>query len=404
MALFSVDGWNLKQDTVAVAGAPDKKKQKREKLKAKRLEKAVAKQSEKDEEEASKEPEKDAKNAPLKQEDREKEPKNPKKRKLEKENETVVEKLPINTQKLTPLQQKMMAKLSGSRFRWINEQLYTISSQDALALVKDQPELFDEYHQGFRSQVQSWPENPVDVFVDQIRTRGSSRQINAPGGLPGLPNKQVVVADMGCGEAQLALDVSKFTDEYNLENKKKKKGKFQAGGPKTLDIKVHSFDLKKGNERITVADIKNVPLEDNSCTVVIFCLALMGTNFLDFIKEAYRILAPGGELWIAEIKSRFTESAAANGRTLQPQEIGAEFVDAMTFSGFFHKKTDNDNKMFTRFEFFKPPKNIIAERKAKLERKKRFVEKESEKEQFDQRRAEKPEGEWLLKPCIYKRR
>lgn len=33
---------------------------------------------------------------------------------------------------LTPLQQKMMAKLTGSRFRWINEQLYTISSDEAL--------------------------------------------------------------------------------------------------------------------------------------------------------------------------------------------------------------------------------------------------------------------------------
>lgn len=404
MALFSVDGWNLKQDTVAVAGAPDKKKQKREKAKAKRLEKAVANQDKDGEEETEKEAKKDVKNAALKPEKKQKEAKNPKKRKLESQEEPAIEKPVPTTQKLTPLQQKMMAKLSGSRFRWINEQLYTITSADALALVKDQPELFDEYHQGFRSQVQSWPENPVDVFVDQIRTRGSSRQINAPGGLPGLPNKQVVIADMGCGEAQLALDVTKFTEEYNQQGKKKKKSAFQNGGPKNLDIKVHSFDLKKGNERITVADIKNVPLEDNSCTVVIFCLALMGTNFLDFIEEAYRILAPGGELWIAEIKSRFTESAAANGRTLQPEEIGAEFVDAMTMSGFFHKKTDNDNKMFTRFEFFKPPKNIIAERKAKLERKKRFVEKESEREKFEQRRSEKPEGEWLLKPCIYKRR
>ena len=98
---------------------------------------------------------------------------------------------------LTPLQQKMMAKLSGSRFRWINEQLYTISSKSALDLIKKQPELFDEYHDGFRSQVQSWPENPVDVFVEQFRLR-SAKPVNAPGGLPGLPNdKKIVVADMG---------------------------------------------------------------------------------------------------------------------------------------------------------------------------------------------------------------
>lgn len=50
--------------------------------------------------------------------------------------------------------------------------LYTISSEEALKLVKDTPSLFDEYHQGFNQQVASWPENPVDVFVDQIKTRG----------------------------------------------------------------------------------------------------------------------------------------------------------------------------------------------------------------------------------------
>ena len=271
--------------------------------------------------------------------------------------------------KLTPLQQKMMAKLSGSRFRWINEQLYTISSEEALKLVEEQPSLFDEYHQGFRP-------------------------VNAPGGLPGIVNegrKQVVIADMGCGEAQLALDVNKFIAQHN---KKKKRG--------GLDIKVHSFDLKKVNDRITVADIKHVPLPDNSCSIVIFCLALMGTNFLDFIKEAYRILAPRGELWIAEIKSRFTESAEA--RTIKPEDVGHEFVEALKLCGFFHKNTDNSNKMFTRFEFFKPPPDIIEERRAKLERRHKFIEHETEKEELESRRTKDPEGNWLLKPCIYKRR
>lgn len=290
------------------------------------------------------------------------------------------------SKKLTPLQQKMMAKLSGSRFRWINEQLYTISSQDALSLIKDQPELFDEYHDGFRSQVTSWPENPVDVFAKQIMNR-CKRPINAPGGLPGLVdpknnNKEIVIADMGCGEAQLALKINQFFNKFN-------KGKKQF---KKYNHKIHSFDLKRVNERITVADIKNVPLEDNSCTIVIFCLSLMGTNFLDFIKEAYRILAPRGELWIAEIKSRF-----ADGK-------GEEFIDALKLMGFFHKNTDDDNKMFTRFEFFKPPQDIIDERNAKLERRQKFIEVETAKEELERKRHKVAEGKWLLKPCIYKRR
>lgn len=283
---------------------------------------------------------------------------------------------------LTPLQQKMMAKLSGSRFRWINEQLYTISSEDALSLIKKQPELFDEYHDGFRSQVTTWPENPVDVFTKQIIDR-TKRPINAPGGLPGLPNsKEIVIADMGCGEAILALKIDQYFAKFNKNRKSFKK----------YNHKVYSFDLKKVNERITVADIKNVPLPDNSCTIVIFCLSLMGTNFLDFIEEAYRILTPRGELWIAEIKSRFGDGK------------GDEFVNTLKLMGFFHKKTDDENKMFTRFEFFKPPQDIIDERKAKLERRQKFIEVETAKEELEKRRKEVAEGRWLLKPCIYKRR
>ena len=48
--------------------------------------------------------------------------------------------------KLTPLQQKMRAKLSGSQFRHINEKLYTTDSSEALSLFTEQPSLFHEVH------------------------------------------------------------------------------------------------------------------------------------------------------------------------------------------------------------------------------------------------------------------
>ncbi|GME73266.1 unnamed protein product [Ambrosiozyma monospora] len=72
-------------------------------------------------------------------------------------------------------------------------------------MITKQPELFDEYHKGFRSQVESWPENPVDGFVRTIFERGCQKNVNAPGGLPGLvsepsnggrPKKTVVIADI----------------------------------------------------------------------------------------------------------------------------------------------------------------------------------------------------------------
>lgn len=385
MALFDVDGWNLKSSDVAVGGVEKKRpNNKAKKLKKRDADDSVSRSDEK------KQKNSDSGDIPKEDETTDDKPNL---------NSTPPAPLLINTQKLTPLQQKMMAKLSGSRFRWINEQLYTTTSQNALKLVKEQPSLFDEYHQGFRSQVQLWPENPVDVFVNQIKAR-STRPVNAPGGLPGLPDKKVVIADMGCGEAQLVLDVQNFLKHNN----KKSKGKDKKKTGRSLDVEVHSFDLKRANDKITVADIKNVPMEDESCTIVIFCLALMGTNFLDFIEEAYRILAPNGELWIAEIKSRFTESTNSKGKPVKPEEVGSEFVESLKLLGFFHKKTDNENKMFTRFEFFKPSRDIMNQRKEKLEKKKKFIEQETQKEELENKRKVQPEGQWLLKPCIYKRR
>lgn len=404
MALFQVNGWDIKSDKVAffdatAKRAQEKKKEKREKKNKDKNDRKFKKEraiqedivNDSDDEELPENELDEGKEIaePEKAVETTKVVKN--KRKLEDTKEShenhkiakvsISKPLPPAKKQLTPLQQKMMAKLTGSRFRWINEQLYTISSGEALKLIKDQPQLFDEYHDGFRSQVSSWPENPVDVFVQQIQLR-SKKPVNAPGGLPGLQDKKIVIADMGCGEAQLAMDINNFFKKYNKRAKKYQHRRH----------KVHSFDLKKANERITVADIRKVPLQDESCSIVVFCLALMGTNFLDFIKEAYRVLAPRGELWIAEIKSRF-----ADGK-------GEEFVNALKLSGFFHKKTDDENKMFTRFEFFKPPQDIIEERKAKLERRHKFIEVETEKEELEKKRTKIAEGKWLLKPCIYKRR
>jgi ribosomal RNA-processing protein 8 len=47
---------------------------------------------------------------------------------------------------------------------------------------------------------------------------------------------------------------------------------------------MHSFDLVSLKPFIKVADITNLPLTDKSADVAVFCLSLMGKNYLDFIK------------------------------------------------------------------------------------------------------------------------
>jgi len=203
--------------------------------------------------------------------------------------------LPPAPPKLTPLQASMREKLISARFRHLKETLYTRPSEEAFSLFDESPEMFDEYHEGFRRQVKVWPENPVDSFLKDIRARGKARQQGK--GRPGAPptplsktplprtQQECTIADLGCGDARLAEALQK--------------------DGKKLRVNVKSYDLQSPSPLVTKADIANLPLADGSINVAVFCLALMGTNWVDFIEEAYRILHWKGELWVAEIKSRF---------------------------------------------------------------------------------------------------
>jgi len=306
---------------------------------------------------------------------------------------------PIPT--LTPLQQKMRQKLSSARFRHINEILYTTPSDSSLSLFHEQPEMYQEYHMGFRRQVELWPENPVDVFIKQIQERGKvkferghSKKWNsgAEGSSFPLPRDKeegwCTVADLGCGDAKIAATI----------NHQKPRGKAQ--------VKVLSYDLQASTPDVTVADIAHLPLETGSVDVAIFCLALMGTNFLEFVEEAHRILRGRGELWVAEIKSRFNRPGAneveddveMEERLKKEDGPYKPFVDALSKRGFALRGTvDAGNRMFVRMEFVKIQEK--AQRgdgdgdswKPKV-KKLKFVENDEVQE--DQ----------ILKPCVYKLR
>jgi ribosomal RNA-processing protein 8 len=43
---------------------------------------------------------------------------------------------------------QMRQKLQGGQFRWLNEQLYTTAGDNALSLMRKNPELYDKYHEG----------------------------------------------------------------------------------------------------------------------------------------------------------------------------------------------------------------------------------------------------------------
>jgi ribosomal RNA-processing protein 8 len=167
-----------------------------------------------------------------------------------------------------------------------------------------------QYHVGFRAQAGKWPQHPLDVFITLLRRTPSA-----------------VVGDFGCGEARLAASVSN---------------------------KVHSFDLVALNERIVACDMAHVPLPDAVLDVAVFCLSLMGTNYLDYLREARRVLRKGapqvrpGRLWVAEVTSRF-------------EGAGVEAFEAAVCAVGFRKAWRRAlGPMFVLFEFLVAPQETSS--------------------------------------------
>ena len=44
------------------------------------------------------------------------------------------------------------------------------------------------------------------------------------------------------------------------------------------------------NDLVTKCDMKNVPLNNESVDIAVFSLSLMGTNVIEFLLEAHRVL------------------------------------------------------------------------------------------------------------------
>lgn len=373
--------------------------------------------------------------------------------------------------KLTPFQTAMQQKLISSRFRHLNETLYTTPSQHASSLFSESAN-YTSYHTGFRAQVAVWPQNPINTFIADIKTRaplgrggrqlssqkknwrdqkrGKSNNVNPDektegdetqklDPLPRSPRGLCTIADLGCGDATLARTLKPISSK--------------------LSLWIHSFDLAKGDgpnaSLITIADIcTRIPLADSSIDLAIFCLALMGTNWVMSLIEAARIVRPGGELWIAEIKSRFSGKLAAAAtaakkkgkkmkennnsdkgiigkrrkkeeeerqemehvdaedlKTKDKEEDLSGFIQLCAKKGFVLKQPpDTSNKMFAYVRFLRAKKdpssarsNVGGKRTTAEERDgmmPRFIDRDRDDDE-DEEEDVYQQGK-LLKPCLYK--
>ena len=97
-----------------------------------------------------------------------------------------------------------------------------------------------------------------------------------------IKNKNRVVADFGCGENMMKTFIP--------------------------NNKVYSFDHVAIDDTVIACDMAHTPLEDESIDIAVFSLALWGSNYTDYFKEAYRLLNYDGLVYIAEPTKAYDEN------------------------------------------------------------------------------------------------
>jgi Hypothetical methyltransferase/Probable Zinc-ribbon domain/Type III restriction enzyme, res subunit len=150
-------------------------------------------------------------------------------------------------------------------FSRMNARWNTSNSDTTYKRLQGNPEEWMQYHTLYQAARKTWSVIPYEEAIKWLEKRSN-----------------LVVADLGCGEALLAKALA---------------------GKHT----VHSFDFIAINDSVIECDIAHLPLEDACLDVAMFNLSLMGLNITDYIREATRTLKLDGQLWIYEVKSRIKD-------------------------------------------------------------------------------------------------
>ena len=150
-------------------------------------------------------------------------------------------------------------------FSRMNARWMSSYSKTTYQRLQGNPEEWMQYHTLYQEARKNWSIVPYEEATKWLQRR-----------------TDLVVADLGCGEALLVKALA---------------------GKHT----VHSFDFVAINDSVIECDIAHLPLEDACLDVAMFNLSLMGLNVSDYIREAARTLKLDGQLWIYEVSSHIKD-------------------------------------------------------------------------------------------------
>ena len=191
-----------------------------------------------------------------------------------------------------PLRPEIVAYLKPTLgdFSEMNKSWSTSRSDNTSKRLLKDPSEWYYYHSLYADRRKDWDEIPYLEIAKKIKER-----------------PEWIVADMGCGENLLSKEVSN---------------------------KVHAFDYVAIDKDVTACDMSSIPLADQEINAVVFCLSLMGSNYLDYIKEAFRVTKPYGNIFICEPKKKVEKRLEVLKKEIE--SIGFKIVEVTTSSQFIY--------------------------------------------------------------------
>ena len=189
-----------------------------------------------------------------------------------------------------PLRPEIVEYLRASLgdFSEMNKSWSTTRSENTFKRLKNNEKEWFYYHDMYKKRREDWDEIPYIEISKKIKER-----------------PEWIVADMGCGENLLSKEVTN---------------------------KVHAFDYVAIDKDVIACDMSSIPLQGNEIDAIVFCLSLMGSNYLDYIKEAFRVVKPYGNIFICEPKKKVEKRLEVLKKEIE--SIGFKIIEVTTSSQF----------------------------------------------------------------------
>lgn len=181
-----------------------------------------------------------------------------------------------------PTQEDQQAKVK-SELSVLHQRYKTLTSANLAKEFAADPQLWHNYHAIAEQNEETFPDEsiPRNVIIsrlDKIKTRRTK-----------------LVVDLGCGRAHIAAHFAK-DKRFAFTN---------------YDHVADPTTNADADVSVSVCDISQLPLEDDSVEIAILSLAMWGSNCHDYVREAYRVLETRGWLYIIEPTKRWTTIADA---------------------------------------------------------------------------------------------